>query len=192
MVRKELIHIEDNFLDSLIRINFIFRNYYLNTECIKKHDGFSLLGEFFGPYEKGKRYKLKYFKAIPFIQNEILQIIASEKCDNVDVQAYAINERDNQKLVRRENKYFLNKIKESKFFMENEVNKKIKPKFVLDRFNSFKANIIDGRLLKVLKLAMTELSLEDERGLTISEKSLYNRLFDIIKIWKKFFLTDTP
>ncbi|MFX0057681.1 MAG: hypothetical protein ACFE85_04455 [Candidatus Hodarchaeota archaeon] len=185
-----MIKIEDYLLDSLNRINFSFKNEELTTECINSHKGLVLLGESFGPFEKGKKYRLKYFKAIPFIQNNILKISAHEKCDNVDVQRYAISERDDQKLVQRENKNFLNKIKESKIFMENEVNKNIKPKIDLDRFNSYTTNLIDSRLLKVLKLARAELTLDDEQRLTTSEKILYARLFNLIKVWRKFFLTD--
>ncbi|MFW9973077.1 MAG: hypothetical protein ACFFDF_23040, partial [Candidatus Odinarchaeota archaeon] len=71
--------------------------------------------------------------------------------------------------------------------MENEVDNKNKPKIDLDRYNSYTTNIIDSRLLKLLKLSMAELSLDDERLLTNSEKLLYSYLFYIIKTWRKFF-----
>ena len=71
--------------------------------------------------------------------------------------------------------------------MEHAIENKNKPKIDLDRYNSYTSNIIDSRLLKLLKLSMTELSLEDERLLTNSEKLLYNSLFDLIKIWRDFF-----
>ncbi|MFX1356512.1 MAG: hypothetical protein ACFFA8_04435 [Promethearchaeota archaeon] len=190
MTREGMMTIEETFLNSLIRQNFIFKNEETITECIKNYAGFSILGEKFGPFEKGKKYKLKYFEAIPFIQNDILKLSATEKCDNVDVQRYAISERDDQKLILREERYFLNKIKESKMLMQKEVKSKIKPKIDLDRFNSFTTNIIDSRLLKVLKLAKSDLTLDDERKLTKSEKVLYARLFNIIKVWRNFFLGD--
>lgn len=93
-------------------------------------------------------------------------------------------------LLQRENEYFLNKIKESKFFIEKEVEEKNKPKIDLDRFTSYSTNIVDSRLLKLLKLAKSNLSLEDERRLTSSEMILFNKLFELIKVWRTFFLNN--
>ena len=90
--------IEEELSLNLNRVNFVFKNEEIITECLKNHGGFSLLGEQYGPFEKGNKYKLKYFLALPFIQNEVLKLNSSEKCDNIDVQRYAINERDDQKL----------------------------------------------------------------------------------------------
>jgi len=185
-----LVKVEKKLSDSLKRINFIFKNEEIPTECVKSYKGFSLLGENFGSFEKGKNYRIEYFKAIPFIEKGILKVVASDKCDNVDVQRYAISERDDQKLIQRNNIYFLNKIKEFKFFMEKEVQYKLKPKIDLDRFNSYAMNIIDSRLLKLLKLSKSELSLDDERKLTTSEKLLYKHLADLIKIWRNFFIVN--
>ena len=179
--------IEERLANSLNRINFIFRNEKIIAECIKNFEGFSLLGESFGPFEKGKKYKLKLFSAIPFIEKDILKVAPTEKCDNIDVQRYAISERDDPKLIKRSNSYFLNKIREFKTIMENEINKKNKPVIDLDRYNSYTSNIIDSRLLKLLKLSRAELSLEDERILTNSEKLLYDYLYHLIKIWRDFF-----
>ncbi len=187
-MRKLLENIEELFTNSLNRINFMFTNEKITTECIKNHDGFTLLGESFGPYEKGKKYKLKLFSAIPFIKNDILEIIQSEKCDNVDVQRYAISERDDQKLIQTEERFFLNKIKEFKQFMAEDIRKKKVPLINLDRYNSYSLSIIDNRLLKLLKLAKTELSLDDERRLTIPEKLLFELLFNFIKHWRNFFI----
>lgn len=178
---------EERLANSLNRINFIFRNEKIIAECIKNYEGFSLLGESFGPFEKGKKYKLKLFSAIPFIEKDILKVAPTEKCDNIDVQRYAISERDDPKLIKRSNSYFLNKIREFKTIMENEINKKNKPVIDLDRYNSYTSNIIDSRLLKLLKLSRAELSLEDERILTNSEKLLYDYLYHLIKIWRDFF-----
>lgn len=178
---------EERLANSLNRINFIFRNEKIIAECIKNSEGFSLLGGSFGPFEKGKKYKLKLFSAIPFIEKDILKVAPTEKCDNIDVQRYAISERDDPKLIKRSNSYFLNKIREFKTFMENEINKKNKPVIDLDRYNSYTSNIIDSRLLKLLKLSRAELSLEDERILTNSEKLLYDYLYHLIKIWRDFF-----
>ena len=179
--------IEERLANSLNRINFIFRNEKIIAECIKNYEGFSLLGESFGPFEKGKKYKLKLFSAIPFIEKDILKVESSEKCDNIDVQRYAISERDDPKLIKRTNSYFLNKIRDFKIFMENDINKKNKPVIDLDRYNSYTSNIIDSRLLKLLKLSLTELSLEDERLLTNSEKLLYDYLYNLVKVWRDFF-----
>jgi hypothetical protein len=170
-------------------VNFIFKNEDVSTEGISDHNGFSILGESFGPFEKGKKYTLPYFVALPFIENNILKIDSKEKCDNTDVQRYAISERDDQRLLYRENKFFLNKIKEFRFLVEKEVNENKIPKLDLDRFSSYSINIVDNRLIKLLKLARASLSLDDERKLTYSEKLLFAKLFEIIKIWRKFFLT---
>ena len=182
--------IEIQLEDSLNRVNFIFKNEEITTKCISDHNGFSILGESFGPFEKGKKYRLPYFVALPFIENNILKIDSREKCDNTDVQRYAISERDDQKLLHRENKFFLNKIKEFRVFIEKEVIEKKIPKLDLDRFNSYSINIVDSRLLKLLKLARTSLSLSDERKLTTSERLLFTKLFDVIKAWRNFYLTN--
>ncbi|MBY8987471.1 MAG: hypothetical protein KGD61_03370 [Candidatus Lokiarchaeota archaeon] len=181
--------IEIQLEDSLNRVNFFFKNEEITTEGISDHDGFSILGESFGPFEKGKKYRIPYFVALPFIENNILKIDSKEKCDNTDVQRYAISERDDQRLLYRENKLFLNKIKEFRFLVEKEVIENKIPKLDLDRFSSYTINIVDNRLLKLLKLARASLSLDDERKLTSSEKLLFAKLFDLIKVWRNFFLT---
>ncbi|MBY8989435.1 MAG: hypothetical protein KGD58_01670 [Candidatus Lokiarchaeota archaeon] len=183
--------IEEGFVSSLNRINFIFKNEIITTECIKSHNGFKLFGESFGPYEKGNKYKMKLFSAVPFMQNDILEIIQQEKCDNVDVQRYAISERDDQKLIHPSDNFFLSKVKEFKQFMVEDIKKKKKPQINLDRYNSYLLSIVDNRLLKLIKLAKTELSLDDERRLTISEKKLFDILFNIIKQWRNFFLSNS-
>jgi len=180
--------IEIQLEDSLNRVNFVFKNEEITTESINDHNGFSILGKSFGPFEKGKKYRLPYFVALPFIENNILKIDSKEKCDNTDVQRYAISERDDQRLIYRENKFFLNKIKEFRFLVEKEVNENRIPKLDLDRFRSHSISLVDNRLLKLLKLARANLSLDDERKLTSSEKLLFEKLFDVIKIWRNFFL----
>ncbi|MEJ2279203.1 MAG: hypothetical protein P8Y70_15885, partial [Candidatus Lokiarchaeota archaeon] len=107
---------EEGIKDSLKRVNFIFKNEDIYTECIKHHDGFSLFNEYFGPFEKGKKYKLQFFIALPFIENNILRITQNERCDNKDVQRYAISERDDRKLKDWENEYFLNRLIEFQRF----------------------------------------------------------------------------
>jgi hypothetical protein len=179
--------IEENFADSLNRINFLFKNEKVMVECTKDFEGFSLLGETFGPFEKGKKYKLNLFSSLPFIEKDILKVTNTDKCDNFDVQRYAIGERDDIKLNKRKSRYFLNKIKEFRRIMEIEIDKNNKPKIDFERYNSYSSNIIDSRLLKLLKLSTTKLSLEDERRLTSSEKILYKNLYNIIKIWRGFF-----
>ncbi|MFX1324936.1 MAG: hypothetical protein ACFE8N_08260 [Promethearchaeota archaeon] len=180
---------EGNLTKSLNRINFMFQNQKITTECINNYEGLKLLGESFGPFEKGKKYKLKLFSAIPFIINNILEIPQEEKCDSVDVQRYAISERDNQKLIQTEDTYFLNKIKVFKQFLLDDISKRNKPQINLDRYNSFSSSIIDNRLLKLLKLAKADLTLDDERRMTNSEKLLYEKFFNFIKEWRNFFLS---
>jgi hypothetical protein len=116
-----------------------------------------------------------------------MQVALSDKCDSIDVQRFAIEERDDPKLKKRNIKFFLNKIKEFKRLMENEIDKNYKPKIDLDRYNSYTSNIIDSRLLKILKLSMAELSLEDEQRLTNTEKIFYENLYKLIKVWRGFF-----
>ena len=180
--------IHDNLIDSLNRINFIFKNQVIYIECLKDQNSFSIFGESFGPFEKGKKYRLKIFLAIPFIENNIMKIASSDHVDHVDVQRYAIAERDNQRLVQPDSDYFLNKIKEFQFFTQEEVKAGIKPKFDLDRFHSYLSNIIDGRLLKLLRLSRSKLSLDDEKRLTSSEKILFNYIHEHIRTWRNFFL----
>jgi len=187
-VRKIVDNIDANFTHSLIRINFMLKNEKIATECIKNYEGFILFGESIGPFQKGKKYNLKLFSAIPFIENDIMKIDQSKKCDNVDVQRYAIRERDDQKLIQTEDPLFLNTIKEFKYFMEEDIKKKKIPRINLDRYNSYLSSIIDNRLLKLLKLAKTDLSLDDERRLTFSEKLLFALVFNLIKQWRNFFI----
>ena len=183
-----LLKIEENFTDLLNRINISYLNEEIKTECIRNYNSFSLLGRKFGPFEKGKEYTLKFFLAIPFIEKNILKLSPSEKCDNVDVQRYAIAERDDQRLVKQETGFFLNKLKEFKKFMEKDIKAGIKPSLDLDRYNSYLINILDNRLLKVLKLTKTKLSMENERRLTNSENFLFLQISSIISTWKNFYL----
>ncbi|MFX1257631.1 MAG: hypothetical protein ACFFAN_07225 [Promethearchaeota archaeon] len=177
--------LKTKLINTLKRINFIFKNEEIYTECIRDFDGFSILGEKFS-FLKGKNYKLKFFIAKMFIKNNILKVAPNEKCDNIDVQRYAIAERDDQKFLQQSS-YFLNKIKEFKSFVEKDVKDGIRPKLDLERFNSYTLNIIDSRLLKLLRLAKAELTLEDEQKLTYSEKVLYEQMYKLIKIWRNFF-----
>jgi hypothetical protein len=181
--------LEENLIDYLQRINFILKNEVILTECIKSVEGFTIFGENFGPFEREKRYKMPLFKAIPFIENNILSIAQSEKCDNIDVQRYVYEERDNERLIKRDNKYFLNKIKDFKRFLEREVKEGKKPQEFLNNFSSYLMNLIDRRLFKVLKISRTELSFDEERTLTKSEQILYNQIYKLIRDWRKFFLT---
>lgn len=173
----------------LTRVNFLYRNQEITTECIKNYKGISFLGHSCGPFVEGNKYKLKFFVALPFIQNNFLRVVTSEKCDNIDVQRYAISERDDPKLIRQNETYFLNKVKLFRYFTENEVDGNQKPKIDLDRYNSYTANIIDSRLLKLLRLSKSELSLDDEQRLTYSEKKFYQQLYTYIKAWRDFFLS---
>lgn len=179
--------IEVEFKDSLKRINFSFRNKKIETECIKDHDGFTILGRNFGPFEKGKKYYMKFFTTIPFIEENILKISHGEKCDNVDVQRQAIAERDDPRLIHQDMALYLNKIKEFKHFLDNEIKKGIKPSVDLDRYNSYLINILDNRLLKLLKLTKTQISVDNEHRLTTSETELFKKMYKLVNTWKKFY-----
>lgn len=183
--------IGDTLRLSLKRMNFIFQHEEIMAECIENFEAIDLFGESFGPFEKGHKYRLKFFIALPFIQNKILKLTPEEKCDNIDVQRYAISERDDQKLIHQNKPYFLNRIKEFKSIMEYEVESNLKPKVDLDRYSSYTGNIIDSRLLKLLRLSKAELTLDDEQRLTLSERALYTELYTIIKVWRDFFLLDS-
>ena len=73
--------------------------------------------------------------------------------------------------------------------MEIDIEKKKTPQINLDRYSSFSSSIVDLRMLKLLKLAKTEPSLNDERLLTIPEKKLFALLNSFIKQWRNFFIT---
>jgi hypothetical protein len=181
-------NIEHELSDVLNRLNFIFKNEEITTLCIKDYNGISIFNEKIKPFEKNKKYRLKFFIARIFIENNILTVAPNDKCDNIDVQRYAISEKDNQKLMQRDILHFLNKIREFRFFMEKDVKDGVKPMIDLDKFNSYLSNIIDNRLLKLLRLSKAKLTLDDEKRLTISELKLYRLIFDLLTTWKKFFL----
>jgi len=181
-------YIKHELSDVLNRLNFIFKNEEITTLCIKDYNGISIFNEKIKPFEKNKKYRLKFFIARIFIENNILIVAPNDKCDNIDVQRYAISERDNQKLMQRDISHFLNKIREFRFFMEKDVKDGVKPMIDLDKFNSYLSNIIDNRLLKLLRLSKAKLTLDDEKRLTISELKLYRLIFDLLNTWKKFFL----
>ena len=181
-------NIEHELSDVLNRLNFLFKNEEISTLCIKDYDGISIFNEKIKPFEKNKKYRLKFFIAKIFIENNILIITPNDKCDNTDVQRYAISERDNQKLMQRDTLLFLNKLKEFRFFMEKDVKDGVKPMIDLDKFNSYLSNIIDNRLLKLLRLSKAKLTLDDEKRLTNSEIKLYRLIFRLLTTWKNFFL----
>jgi hypothetical protein len=183
--------IEYEFIDSLQRINFIFKNKDIYTECIKNHKGFSILGEKLGPFEKGKKYKLNFFLAVPFIKNNILRVALENKCDNVDLQRFAIEERDDLKLIQRDHEFFLNKIKEFHLFLEKDVKENNKPQKFLDDYKSYHTSVLDSRILKIMRIAKTDLSMELEKRLAASEHLLYDHIHTIINIWREFFLNLT-
>ena len=182
---------EESLIKKLKRVNFIFKNQVISTECIKNYRGFILFGKNFGPFEIGKKYRLSFFIAIDFIEQNILKIASSEKCDNKDVQRYAISERDDRRLKDWPDKFFLNRIMEFKRFTEKEINENQRPGIDLDRFKSYMADIIDGRLTKLIKLSRTDLTLNDEKRLTASEGYIYQKINSIINEWRKFFLNES-
>ena len=64
----------------------------------------------------------------------------------------------------------------------------IKPRRDLENFNSYLMNVIDNRLLKLLRLTKTELSLDAERRLTNSEQILFKRIHELVNTWRNFYL----
>jgi len=182
---------EEGLTNKLKRVNFLFKNQEISTECVKSYRRFTIFGKNFGPFEAGKKYRLPFFVAIDFIEQNILKVISSERCDNKDVQRYAISERDDRRLKDWPDKFFLNRIMEFKRFTEKEINEKQRPGIDLDRFKSYMAHIIDGRLTKLIKLSRTDLTLNDEKRLTASEVYIYQKINNIINEWRKFFLNDT-
>jgi len=72
--------------------------------------------------------------------------------------------------------------------MEKDVKDNKKPQQFLDNFKSYFTSVLDSRLLKILRIAKSDLSLEVEKRLTGSEYILYNRIYKIINIWREFFL----
>ena len=180
--------LEDNLTEFLQRINFILKNEDILTQCIKDMDGFTLFGEKFGPFEKEKRYKLPFYKAIPFIENKILSIAPNDRLSHSDVQRFSIEDRDNDMIIDRKDKFFLNKIKEFKKFLEKEVQDGTKAQEFLKNYNSYSSLLLERRLLKLLNLSRTELSFDEEDRLTTSEQFLYNQIYKLIKNWRNFFI----
>ena len=186
-----MLKIEIPLDDALKRINFMFKNNEILTECINSHQGISFLGESFGPFERGKRYKMRYFAAMSFIERDILTIAIDEKCDDKDIQRFAVNEVNvGEMLTKQEDPYFLTKLKEYRVIMEKSVNERKIPKIDLDRYNSYTSNYIDTRLVKILKLSKTDISLDDEKKLTNSEISLFKIISKIIRNWRKYFTSN--
>jgi len=181
--------IESDLNDSLMRFNFILKNKAFYMDCVKNLDAISVLGKNIGPFEKGKKYKMKLFEAIPFIDANVLIISDKEKCDNVTVQGYTIAEKDENRLVRRDDNLVLNKIREFKKFMEKAIRDGTKPRDFLNKYSADLMFLIDSRLNKLLLLSKTEISMDDERRLTSSEKYLYKQINKMIKTWRKFFLS---
>jgi hypothetical protein len=151
-------------------------------------EGISLNGEKFGPFMKGKKYRLTFFKAIPFIERDYLKIDDSIKCDNVAVQRYAIAERDDQRLIKQENTLSLMMIKEFKKFMEKSVKEKIIPQDFLDKYNSYFSNLLDTRLLKLLRFTNSDLKPSDKQRMTRSEYLLFKKIFKLLKTWRTIIL----
>ncbi|TFF98306.1 MAG: hypothetical protein EU547_01875 [Promethearchaeota archaeon] len=184
-----MLQIEESFTESLKRINFTFQNHKILTECIQDYKDINLFNTKLGPFKKGKKYSLKFFVAAHLINQNILKILPEERCDNVVVQRFAMRERENQELKELEDPLFLNKLKEFRRFIKLEMRKGEIPKFNFDKFNSFMANLIDSRLLKLLKLGSINLSVDDEHTLTSSEKVFYKKVSKLIKAWREFFLS---
>jgi len=184
-----LLKIEEKLTAPLKRINFIFQNKKIVTECIQDHNEVQVLDMKIGPFKKGKRYNLKFFIAVKLINQNILKIPSEDKCDNVVMQRFAMRERDDHKLIELEDKLFLNKIKEFRNFIKKALKEGTIPKINFDKFNSYMGNFVDSRLLKLLRLGSINLSVEDEQRLTNSEKVFYKKISDLIKSWRSFFLT---
>ena len=181
--------IESDLNNSLMRFNFILKNEEFYMDCVKNLDTISVLGKNFGPFEKRKKYKMKLFEAVPFIDANVLIISDKEKCDNVTVQGYAIAEKDENRLVRRDNNLILNKIREFKKFMEKAIRDATKPHDFLNKYSADLTFLIDSRLNKLLLLSKTDISMDDESRLTSSERYFYKQVNKMIKIWRKFFLS---
>lgn len=185
-----MLQIKEKLTEPLSRINFIFQNKKIITECIQDHKEISLFDTKLGPFKKGKKYSLKFFIAAHLIKKDILKIPSEERYDNVVVQRFAMREREDQQLKELEDKLFLNKIKEHKKFVKKALEEGEIPKLNYDKFNSYMANLIDSRLLKLLRLGSIDLSVEDEHRLTDSEKMFYKQISKLIKAWRTFFLSN--
>ncbi|MHA1802964.1 MAG: hypothetical protein ACTSU4_00345 [Promethearchaeota archaeon] len=184
--------ISQNLINSLRRINLIFQHEIIQTYCVKDYNGFELLGYSFPKFKNNNKYNLPFFLALPLIEKNILSVSPADKCDHLDVQRHAFNEKNEQQLANPEQEFLLNKIKEFKTIMKNDVDKGIKTNLAMDNFNSYYSNLIDTRLLKILKLAISEFSLEEEKKLTTSERILIKMLSNLIKTWRNFFLEKNP
>ena len=186
----KLNRIQESLIDSLYRLNFIAKNEEILTECVKEYRAFSILGEKFGPFEIGKKYKLKLFKAIQFIKFHILKIVSEEKYDSIDMQRYAITERDDPRLTFLKDNRFINKLKEFRIFTKLDIENGIKPQNFLDNYNSYFQSLLDSRLQKILRMSKSELSIDDEKRLSDPEQVLFKIIHEIISTWRNFFLKE--
>ena len=80
-------------------------------------------------------------------------------------------------------------LKSWKTFIEIEIQKGLRPHLDKDKYNSYIMSILDNRLLKLLKLTKTELSIDDERRLTFSEQALFSKIYILVKSWREFYLS---
>ena len=168
----------------------MLKNEEILTECVKEYGAFSILGEKFGSYERGKKYKLKLFKAIPLIKFHVLKIVPEEKCDSIDLQRYAIAERDDSRLTLLKDNRFINKIKEFRIFTKLDIENGIKTQNFLDNYNSHFLSLLDSRLQKILRMSKSELSIDDEKRLSDPEHVLFKIIHEIISTWRNFFLKE--
>ncbi len=185
-----LVRIEENLKDSLNRINQIFQNEKILTECIQDYHAIQIFDLKIGPFKRGKKYRFKFFIAAYLINKNILSLTSEERCDNIVVQRLAMQERDDHNLKNLGDKLFLNKLKEFRRFIKKSLEEGKIPKLNFDKFNSYLANLIDSRLLKLIKLGSTDLSIEDEQRFTTSERVFYSQISELVKAWRKFFLSN--
>ena len=80
--------VEEKFIDTMKRMDFLFKNEDLITECVKNFDGINLSGENFGPFIKGNKYRMPLFEALPFIEHDILKIENSATHHSVIIMGF--------------------------------------------------------------------------------------------------------
>jgi len=171
----------------LKRLKFIFQNKMMVVECIKDCNGINLFGDNFGPFKKGMTYKLPFWKIKPFIEKNYFKMAPENEINNSLIQQFAEQERDNIKLVDRQNDFFL-EIKELKRLIKKKVENGVLPKEELIKYHSNLEFLLHQRISKIEKLATSRPSTEILERLTETEKILFQYLEDLIKKFKAFLL----
>lgn len=182
-----MLKLETEIILYLERLKIIFLNKMIVVECIKDCDRINLFSENIGPFKRGRTYKLPFWKIKPFFERNYCKIQSKNEINSSLIQQFAENERDNTKLVKRQNNFFV-EIKELKRLIKNKIENKIYPKEELIKFQLHLESLLHQRISKIEKLATSTPSIEIMGRLTDTEKILFEGFRSLIKDFKEFLL----